>query len=53
MYCVFVFIIFYFITEKSNSKCMYAQARLIKGSSFVDEAVGHYKTLEELWDGEI
>ncbi|XP_010529793.1 PREDICTED: aldo-keto reductase family 4 member C9-like [Tarenaya hassleriana] len=29
------------------------QARLIRGTSFVHETLGQYKTLEELWDGEI
>ncbi|MFS8001645.1 putative aldo/keto reductase, NADP-dependent oxidoreductase domain-containing protein [Helianthus anomalus] len=29
------------------------QARLLRGTSFVDETHGSYKTLEELWDGEI
>lgn len=29
------------------------QERLLKGSSFVHENLGHYKTVEELWDGEI
>ncbi|KAL6574685.1 NADPH-dependent aldo-keto reductase, chloroplastic [Orobanche minor] len=28
------------------------QARLLKGSSFVHEAFGEYKTIEDLWDGE-
>ncbi|KAF5940903.1 hypothetical protein HYC85_022070 [Camellia sinensis] len=28
-------------------------ARLIRGTSFVNETLGHYKTVEELWDGEI
>ncbi|KAI3473190.1 hypothetical protein Pfo_030482 [Paulownia fortunei] len=29
------------------------QARLLKGSSFVHETLGQYKTIEDLWDGEI
>ncbi|KAJ0681540.1 putative NADP-dependent oxidoreductase domain superfamily [Helianthus annuus] len=29
------------------------QARLLRGTSFMDETHGSYKTLEELWDGEI
>ncbi|KAJ0716858.1 putative NADP-dependent oxidoreductase domain superfamily [Helianthus annuus] len=29
------------------------QARLLRGTSFVDEIHGSYKTLEELWDVEI
>ncbi|KAL3639500.1 NADPH-dependent aldo-keto reductase, chloroplastic [Castilleja foliolosa] len=29
------------------------QARLLKGTSFVHETFGQYKTVEELWDGEI
>uniref|UniRef100_A0A7N0UU51 NADP-dependent oxidoreductase domain-containing protein n=1 Tax=Kalanchoe fedtschenkoi TaxID=63787 RepID=A0A7N0UU51_KALFE len=29
------------------------QARLVKGSSFAHETLGHYKTTEELWDGEV
>ncbi|KAA8518946.1 hypothetical protein F0562_016280 [Nyssa sinensis] len=29
------------------------QARLIKGTAFVHETFGAYKTIEELWDGEI
>ncbi|XP_071686448.1 NADPH-dependent aldo-keto reductase, chloroplastic-like [Rutidosis leptorrhynchoides] len=29
------------------------QARLLRGTSFVNETHGSYKTLEELWDGEI
>ncbi|XP_047316460.1 NADPH-dependent aldo-keto reductase, chloroplastic-like [Impatiens glandulifera] len=29
------------------------QARLLKGASFVHETLSEYKTLEELWDGEI
>lgn len=29
------------------------QARLVRGSSFAHETFGHYKTVEELWDGEI
>uniref|UniRef100_A0A5B7C1X9 Putative aldo-keto reductase family 4 member C9 n=1 Tax=Davidia involucrata TaxID=16924 RepID=A0A5B7C1X9_DAVIN len=29
------------------------QARLIKGTAFVHETLGAYKTIEELWDGEI
>ncbi|XP_002272909.1 NADPH-dependent aldo-keto reductase, chloroplastic [Vitis vinifera] len=29
------------------------QARLLRGSSFAHETLGHYKTVEELWDGEL
>lgn len=29
------------------------QARLVQGTSFVHETMSPYKTLEELWDGEI
>ncbi|XP_047316461.1 NADPH-dependent aldo-keto reductase, chloroplastic-like [Impatiens glandulifera] len=29
------------------------QARLLRGASFVHETLGEYKTVEELWDGEI
>lgn len=29
------------------------QARLVKGSPFVHETFGAYKTVEELWDGEL
>ncbi|CAL0321346.1 unnamed protein product [Lupinus luteus] len=29
------------------------QGRLIKGTGFVDETYGFYKTIEELWDGEL
>ncbi|RAL52349.1 hypothetical protein DM860_007206 [Cuscuta australis] len=29
------------------------QARLIRGTSFVSDTYGSYKTVEELWDGEI
>ncbi|XP_051131955.1 aldo-keto reductase family 4 member C10-like isoform X2 [Andrographis paniculata] len=29
------------------------QERLIKGTAFVHETMGQYKTLQELWDGEI
>ncbi|KAM3325530.1 Aldo-keto reductase family 4 member C11 [Capsicum baccatum] len=29
------------------------QARLLRGTSFVHEKYGQYRTLEELWDGEI
>lgn len=29
------------------------QARLLKGTGFVHETLGAYKTVEELWDGEI
>lgn len=29
------------------------QARLLRGSSFVHETFGSYKTVEELWDGEL
>ncbi|XP_010528536.1 PREDICTED: aldo-keto reductase family 4 member C9-like [Tarenaya hassleriana] len=29
------------------------QARLLRGSSFIHETLSPYKTLEELWDGEI
>lgn len=29
------------------------QSRLVKGTSFVSETYGAYKTLEELWDGEV
>ncbi|KAJ0615155.1 putative aldo/keto reductase, NADP-dependent oxidoreductase domain superfamily [Helianthus annuus] len=29
------------------------QARLLRGTSFMDETHGSCKTLEELWDGEI
>lgn len=29
------------------------QARLVRGTSFINETLGHYKTVEELWDGEI
>ncbi|KAL7095557.1 hypothetical protein ACP275_10G031700 [Erythranthe tilingii] len=29
------------------------QARLLKGTGFVHETLGQYKTVEELWDGEI
>ncbi|CAI9098265.1 OLC1v1034882C1 [Oldenlandia corymbosa var. corymbosa] len=29
------------------------QAKLMTGTSFVDETYGDYKTVEELWDGEI
>ncbi|XP_019187375.1 PREDICTED: aldo-keto reductase family 4 member C9-like isoform X1 [Ipomoea nil] len=29
------------------------QARLLRGTSFVSESYGSYKTIEELWDGEI
>ncbi|GAB4833863.1 NADPH-dependent aldo-keto reductase, chloroplastic [Ancistrocladus abbreviatus] len=29
------------------------QARLIKGTAFVSETYGSYKTVEELWDGEV
>ncbi|XP_010262633.1 PREDICTED: aldo-keto reductase family 4 member C9-like [Nelumbo nucifera] len=31
----------------------FEQARLITGSFFVHETLSHYKTVEELWDGEI
>ena len=36
--------IFWFLT---------VQARLLRGSSFAHETLGHYKTVEELWDGEL
>ncbi|XP_054782782.1 NADPH-dependent aldo-keto reductase, chloroplastic-like [Prosopis cineraria] len=29
------------------------QERLIKGTGFVHETLGFYKTIEELWDGEL
>ncbi|CAI9780117.1 unnamed protein product [Fraxinus pennsylvanica] len=29
------------------------QARLIRGTSFVDEKFGSYRTVEDLWDGEL
>lgn len=29
------------------------QVKLISGNTFVHETLGHYKTIEELWDGEI
>ncbi|KAM3690133.1 hypothetical protein ACB098_09G101400 [Castanea mollissima] len=29
------------------------QARLVKGTSFIHETYGAYRTIEELWDGEI
>ncbi|WOH11072.1 hypothetical protein DCAR_0830551 [Daucus carota subsp. sativus] len=29
------------------------QARLLRGTGFVHETLGHYKTVEELWDGEL
>ncbi|KAK6943011.1 NADP-dependent oxidoreductase domain [Dillenia turbinata] len=29
------------------------QARLLDGIEFVHETMGHYKTIEELWDGEL
>ncbi|CAM8973345.1 unnamed protein product [Rhodiola kirilowii] len=29
------------------------QVKLIRGEYFVHETLGHYKTIEELWDGEI
>lgn len=29
------------------------QGRLVKGEAFVHETFGAYRTLEELWDGEI
>ncbi|KAK6943012.1 NADP-dependent oxidoreductase domain [Dillenia turbinata] len=29
------------------------QERLPKGTAFVHEMLGHYKTIEELWDGEV
>ncbi|KAE9589951.1 putative oxidoreductase [Lupinus albus] len=29
------------------------QGRLLKGTGFVDETYGSYKTIEELWDGEL
>lgn len=29
------------------------QARLVRGTSFVSETYGSYRTLEELWDGEL
>lgn len=29
------------------------QERLIKGTAFVHETMGYYKTIEELWDGEL
>jgi len=29
------------------------QDRLIKGTFFVDETYGAFKTVEELWDGEL
>ncbi|XP_073066572.1 aldo-keto reductase family 4 member C10-like [Primulina eburnea] len=29
------------------------QARLLRGTSFVHETLGEYKTVEDLWDGEI
>lgn len=29
------------------------QARLVRGSSFVHDTFGQYKTVEEFWDGEI
>ena len=29
------------------------QDRLIKGTAFVDETCGAFKTIEELWDGEL
>lgn len=32
---------------------LFLQARLLRGTYFVDETHGHYKTVEELWDGEI
>ena len=31
----------------------FLQARLLRGTSFVDGIYGSYKTLEELWDGEL
>ncbi|KAM6574499.1 NADPH-dependent aldo-keto reductase, chloroplastic [Cannabis sativa] len=31
----------------------FEQARLLKGSSFAHETCGSYRTLEDLWDGEI
>jgi hypothetical protein len=31
----------------------FLQARLLRGTSFVHETLSPYKTLEELWDGEI
>ncbi|MGI4370247.1 aldo/keto reductase, partial [Klebsiella pneumoniae] len=29
------------------------QVKLVKGTAFVHETLGAYKTIEELWDGEI
>lgn len=29
------------------------QARLVRGTAFVHETFGEYKTVEDLWDGEI
>ncbi|KAM7526387.1 hypothetical protein LguiA_016289 [Lonicera macranthoides] len=31
----------------------FQQARLLRGASFAHETLGQYKTVEELWDGEI
>lgn len=35
--------------------CIYKhmQARLVRGTSFVHDTFGQYKTVEEFWDGEI
>lgn len=29
------------------------QARLVQGTSFIHETFGGYKTIEQLWDGEV
>lgn len=36
-----------------NTWNLLIQDRLIKGTFFVDETYGAYKTIEELWDGEV
>lgn len=40
-------------THIINSVGMILQERLIQGTEFVHETLGAYKSLEELWDGEL
>lgn len=44
---------FFFSDDCINSVQMILQERLIQGTDFVHETLGAYKTLEELWDGEL
>lgn len=37
----------------TNTRNLYVQDKLIKGTFFANETYGAYKTVEEFWDGEV